>query len=356
MVSTLEEAVDLIAPNGPLRRILTIDGGGIKGAFPAAFLAEVEARIGGPVADYFDLIAGTSTGGIIALGLGLGLTATEILELYEKNGRRIFPHTLGFSLPGVFRAKYAKAALPQILHEAFGNRRLGESRTRLVVPSLNLATEYVHLYKTSHHPGLTKDLHVPVVEVALATVAAPTYFPVHLSPEGVPFIDGSVWARNPLGLAVIEAIGILEWPRDAIRVLSLGCTASHLDITWKSWKQHTSLGATFWAARLADIFMKAQSSSAIVTAQALLGPQNVFRIDPDMSRHHFTLDGVEHVPLLRQLGEKEAAGALPQLAPLFFSEKAPPFTPYHELPAEVPDRPQSLADTSSARPALKDPP
>ncbi len=325
-----------MGPSGGVRRILTIDGGGIKGAFPAAFLAELERQIGGPVVDYFDLIAGTSTGGIIAIGLGLGLTAQEILDLYEKNGRRIFPHSLGFGLRGVFRAKYAQGALPEVLHEIFGDRRLGESRTRLIVPSLNLATEYVHVYKTSHHPGLTKDLNVLAVEVALATVAAPTYFPIHLSPEGVPFIDGSVWARNPLGLAVIEAIGILGWPRESIRVLSLGCTDAHLAVTWKSWKRHTSLGATFWAARLADIFMKAQSSSAIVTAQALLGSQNVFRIDPDMSQHHFTLDGVQHVPLLRQLGQKEGISAFPDLAPVFFREPALRFEPFHQMPSSFP--------------------
>ena len=328
-------------PAGGTRRVLAIDGGGIKGVFPAAFLVELEDQLGEPIADYFDLIAGTSTGGIIALGLGLGLTAKEILELYEKNASRIFPHTRAFALRGIFRAKYAKAALPAVLDEVFGQRLLGESRTRLIIPSLNLASELVHVYKTSHHVGLVNDYKVSAVNVALATVAAPTYFPVHLSPEGVPFIDGSVWARNPMGLAVIEAIGILGWPRDSIRLLSLGCTASHLDVSWESWKKHTSLGAAFWAARLADVFMKAQSSSAVVTANALIGAANVFRIDPDMSQHHFTLDGVQHVPLLRQLGQSEASKAFPILAPVFLQEKAAAFVPCHRLPSPpaTPPRP-----------------
>jgi uncharacterized protein len=331
-VIALGETLQSELTAGGVRRILSIDGGGIKGVFPAAFLADLEERIGQPIGEYFDLIAGTSTGGIIALGLGLGLTAKETLQLYIKNGERIFPHTRGFKLPGVFRAKYAKAALSEILEEIFGQRLLGESGVRLIIPSLNLATEYVHIYKTSHHIGLIKDYKVRAVEVALATVAAPTYFPVHLSPEGVPFIDGSVWARNPTGLAVIEAIGILGWPRDSIRVLSLGCTAAHLEVSWKSWKQHTSLGATFWAARLADVFMRAQSSSAIVTAHSLVGGANVFRIDPDMSQHRFTLDGVQHVPLLRRLGQNEASNAYATLAPVFFQEKAATFVPCHRLP------------------------
>ena len=317
----------------PVRRILTIDAGGVKGAFPAAFLAKLEAQLGGPIADYFDLIAGTSTGGIIAIGLGLGLTAKRILDLYEANCRRIFPSTR-FALPGVFRAKYAKAALSEVLQEVCGARLLGESRNRLIIPSLNLATEQVHVYKTSHHPDLINDFRIPAAEVALATAAAPTYFPVHLSSEGVPFIDGSVWAHNPMAHAVIEAIGVLEWPRESIRVLSLGCTASRLDISWNSWKQHTSLGSMFWAARLAHVFMKAQSSSAVVTAQVLLGRENVFRINPDMSHHRFTVDDVRHVPMLRQLGEEEALNAFPALAPIFFQEKAAPFVPYHTAPSE----------------------
>ncbi len=319
-----------------VRRILTIDGGGIKGVFPASFLAELEAHLGQPIVEYFDLIAGTSTGGIIALALGFGLSARQILELYEKNGRRIFPHTMGFTLPGVFRAKYAKAALPEVLKEVFGDLRLGNSRVRLLIPSLNLATEYVHIYKTSHHPTLVNDYKVPAVEVAMATVAAPTYFPIHLSPDGVPFIDGSVWAVNPAGLAVIEAIGILGWPRESIRILSLGCTTTHLAISWTSWEKHTSLGASFWAARLADIFMKAQSSSAIVTANVLVGAQNVFRIDPDTSQHHLTLDGVQHMPFLRELGQREASAVFDRLASTFFTEKAPAFVPCHRLALAAP--------------------
>jgi patatin-like phospholipase/acyl hydrolase len=78
---------------GPKRfRILSLDGGGIKGAFTAAVLAEWEKRTGRVIVDHFDLIAGTSTGGIIALGLGLGLPAGEILEFYEKQGPKIFPN------------------------------------------------------------------------------------------------------------------------------------------------------------------------------------------------------------------------------------------------------------------------
>ncbi|HZS85831.1 MAG TPA: CBASS cGAMP-activated phospholipase [Stellaceae bacterium] len=322
-----------------MRRILTIDGGGIKGVFPASFLATIEDEIGAPIADYFDLIAGTSTGGIIAIGLGLGLTATELLRWYRETGPRIFPRRGPAGIfGGLLRAKYTNTALREVLSQAYGERYLGESRKRLLIPSLNLAAERVHLYKTSHHPSLVHDYKVPAVEVALATVAAPTYFPIHISPEGVPYIDGSMWARNPLGLAVIEAIGVLEWPREAITILSLGCTSTHLNV---SWQKRISLGASFWGARIADVFMKAQSSSAIATAHALVGSQNVFRISPDTSSYHFTLDGVQHIPLLEKLGHAEALRQFASLRDVFFRTKAEPFEPCHKLePQPAPPLPR----------------
>jgi hypothetical protein len=315
---------------GAMRRILTIDGGGIKGVFPAAFLAALEARIGAPIADYFDLIAGTSTGGIIAIGLGLGITASQLLHLYREQGPRIFPRNNAATrlFRGLLCAKYGNTALRQTLRDAYGERYLGESRNRLLIPSLNLAAERVHLYKTSHHPKLIHDYKVPAIEVALATVAAPTYFPIHMSPEGVPYIDGSMWARNPLGLAVIEAIGVLDWPREKISVLSLGCTSSSLNV---SWQKRISLGASYWGARIADVFMKAQSSSAIATAHSLIGSQNLYRISPDTSSYRFTLDGVQHIPLLEALGREEAERQYERLAGTFFAAKAELFEPCHKL-------------------------
>jgi hypothetical protein len=313
-----------------MRRLLTIDGGGIKGVFPAALLAGLQEELDHPIADYFDLIAGTSTGGIIAIGLGLGHSPGEILQMYCDSASRIFPRRGMRALAGLFGARYANTRLRDVLSEILGDRRLGESRQRLVIPSLNLATEHVHLYKTSHHPILVNDYKELAVEVAMATVAAPSYFPIHISPDGVPHIDGSVWANNPLGLAVIEAIGILGWPRDEIAVLSLGCTSTPLNVSWQS---RVSLGASYWAARISAVFMAAQSSSALVTARALLGPQNVYRISPDTSEHRYTIDGIKHIPSLRRLGYEEARRRLPELRQTFFMTPAEPFEPCHRLPA-----------------------
>jgi patatin-like phospholipase/acyl hydrolase len=161
-----------------MRRILSIDGGGIRGALPASFLATLEDSLGQPVADYFDLIVCTSTRGIIALGLGAGLTANEILSFYETHGPKIFAgNRLLRYLRQIGFSKYDPAPLRNALQVVFENKKLGDSTKRLVIPSLNLDSGEVHVWKTSHHLRLERDYKCTMVEVAMATAAAPTYFP-----------------------------------------------------------------------------------------------------------------------------------------------------------------------------------
>jgi hypothetical protein len=309
-----------------MKRILSIDGGGIKGVVPAAFLAQLEEALGESITHFFDLIAGTSTGGIIALGLGLGLSAADILHFYERLGPAIFAgnrparvlRRLGF-------AKYHAQPLRRALEATFGEQTLGESCTRLVIPSLNLETGEVHLYKTAHHPRFEVDYRERAVDVALATSAAPTYFPTHRSAKGIPFIDGGMWANNPTGLAVVEAVGVLDWPRDAIYVLSLGCTSEPLR---SGLAQSLPLGLGYWATKVADVFMTAQSFSSLGTASVLIGHEHVLRVDPTIDRGRFSLDSAKEIPSLRGLGASEARKALPRVRELFCQTRVEQFVPF----------------------------
>lgn len=307
------------------RRILTIDGGGVKGVFPASFLATVESSLGKPVGSFFDLIVGTSTGGIIAIALGLGLPAKEILEFFEDAGPRIFAgNRLLRFLRRIGLSKYSQRPLRDALQATFGNSLLGDSRVRLVIPSLNLETGEVYVYKTAHHPRFDSDHRERAVDVALATAAAPTYFPTHRSAAGTPLVDGGVWANNPVGAAVVEAIGVLDWPRDSLAVLSLGCTTPPLDVGWG--RRH-GLGMGYWATKLADLFMTAQSSSSLGTAQLLAGHESVTRISPSVGRGRFSLDGISEIRSLKGLGSSEARKALPSIRPVFFFADAAEFRP-----------------------------
>ena len=306
-----------------MKRILAIDGGGIKGVFPASFLATVEDSIGDNVANYFDLIVGTSTGGIIALGLGLGLSAKEILAFYEEFGPHIFGGTRRL---GWFRSKYNSAPLKEALDTCFRKKKLGDSKKRLVIPSLNIENGEVYIYKTAHHPRLERDYKEKAVNVALATTAAPTYFPTHRSAAGTPLIDGGLWANNPIGVAVVEAITVLDWPRDSLKVLSLGCTEP-LNVNWG---RRIPLGKSYWVFKLLDVFMHAQSHGSLGTAKLLAGHDNIIRIAPSVSHGKFSLDRTKEINSLKGLGDSEARNAMPKLREVFFTNPAEPFNAFHQ--------------------------
>lgn len=310
-------------------RILSIDGGGIKGVFPVSFLSSIEDVINDKVANYFDLIVGTSTGGIIALGLGLGLSAKEILEFYEKDGPVIFKgNSIIRFLRHIGISKYNPGQLRYSLQRLFRDWKLGESSRRLVIPSFNIETGEVHVYKTCHHPRFEIDYKENVVDVALATAAAPTYFPTHRSAAGTPLVDGGVWANNPLGFAVVEAITVLGQRRDSLRVLSLGCTNTPLNVKMG---RSLSLGISYWLPKISDIFMAAQSSSSLGIAQLLAGHKNIIRINPIMPKGRFTLDGTKEISSLKGLGSSEARKAIPSLKEIFFKSHVEVFNPYKEL-------------------------
>jgi uncharacterized protein len=305
-----------------MRRILAIDGGGIKGVFPASFLSTVEDALHDRVAKYFDLIAGTSTGGIIALGLGLGLSARQVLEFYETAGPEIFGgNRLLKFLRHVGFSKYNQGPLKNALTSAFGDRRMRDSNSRLVIPSLNLETGEVYVYKTPHHPRLERDGGVRVVDVALATSAAPTFFPTHRSAAGTPLIDGGMWANNPTGMAVVEAIGILEWPRDSLQVLSIGCTTTTVGV---GWGRRYPLGFGYWGLKVVDVFMTAQSSASLGTAQLLASHDRVVRVSPNVGKGRFALDSIGEMASLKGLGDSEARKSLPTLRKAFLNTPAEP--------------------------------
>ena len=221
------------APDRTSRRILSIDGGGIKGTMPASFLASLEEDLERPIGEYFDLIAGTSTGGILAIGLSMGIPARQLLDLYVDRGPAIFGQSGGpwanrlsrrwRSAKHLFTAKHDAADLRTELEQVLGRRRIGDARTRLLVPSWDPDHRGVYIFKTAHHHRLKTDYKRPAIDAAMATAAAPTYFRRHRTTDEVGLTDGGTWSNNPIALAVVEAITLLGWSRSDLHVLSLGC-------------------------------------------------------------------------------------------------------------------------------------
>ena len=320
-----------------MKRILTIDGDGIRGVFPVAFLANLEHDLEQPIGRYFDLISGTSTGGVIAIGLALGMSATEILKLYEDRGPAMFAQTQS-GLPGWlarrFRSskwffwgpKYSSEALRNAMTEAFGGRRLGEARTRLVIPAWHPQTQCVYVFKTAHHPRLKTDYKELAVDAAMGTAAAPTYFTQHITANDVGLVDGGLWANNPTGVAVVEAIAMLGWPADDLKVLSIGCLEDIKNV-------REAYGAAKLAPQLASLFMAGQSHGSLGIAHILTGDPHdrraIYRISQPVPDGFYALDNTKRIRELKDRAFAEARCQKPIVQPEFFNEPAEEFVPIY---------------------------
>jgi len=319
-----------------LFRILSLDGGGIKGAFTASVLAAIEDEIKEPIGEYFDLIAGTSTGGILALGLGFRIPAKKIVEFYRDMGPQIFPVTGRLGIRGLFQqllgTKYSHADLRAALIQVLGDKKFGESKNRLIIPTYDAIGGRIFLFKTAHHPRFRYDIDALAVDVALATSAAPTYFaaspfPTHV---GSSFVDGGVWANNPVLAAIIEAVCFLNVPIDQIDALSIGTTAAPFNIA-----NNRDAGIIKWNVGMINLMFEAQAEAASEQAKLLL-KSRVLRIDVVTKPGEFSLDKAtpNKIAQLMHLGrgaavKREILEAVK--ARFVTASKAPPFVPFYKV-------------------------
>ena len=311
-------------------RILAIDGGGIRGIFPACVLAELEERYlsGSSITRYFDLITGNSTGGIIAIGLGAGLRAAKLRDLYMERGGDVFPPVGPFGkslrfLRGCFKNRYRRDGLEAVLYELLGDRTLGESRARLCIPSCDGRYSDLYVFKTPHHPDYRLDFREKMTKVAAATSAAPTYFRP-LDDGGFTFVDGGLWANNPIMVGLVEAMSCFAVPRERIRILSLGCGDSPFTIS-QAKKTFGGLLA-WWDVVLAA--MRFQSLGAVGQASLLIGADRIVRVEPNISDGSIGLDDWERAAAeLPACAERALEQSGSEIAAIFLQESAEPYTP-----------------------------
>jgi patatin-like phospholipase/acyl hydrolase len=305
-------------------QILSLDGGGIKGIFSAAVLAAIEEDLNTSVIRHFDLIAGTSTGGIIALGLGLGFTPRQLLDFYLEEGGTIFADRRRTGRLRQFtRAKFSASPLVDALKRRFGERKFGDSTKRLVIPAYNLGEDDVYIFRTPHQERLKRDYKVAAWKVALSTSAAPTYFPCAREVDKLRLIDGGVWANNPSMVAIVEAQGTLGIPLSSIRLLSLGTSEAIVNH-----RDALNFGG-FWQWRSAsiDIVLRGQTLAAINHSRFLLGEHNVLRINRVVPDGVLKLDGTTRGDALVAKAAHYSRREMPNIRHTFADHNAPEFRP-----------------------------
>ena len=215
-------------------RVLSLAGGGYLGLFTAVVLAELESRAGEPLGRRFDLIAGTSVGGILAIGLAYEVPMQAMVDLFRQKGRQVFSAralpsgAVGRMLDlsrSVLGPKYSGEALRQALDLELGAYTLADARHHVVVPAVNVTRSLTKVFKTPHSLASRGDEAVRAVDVAMATCAAPGYFPaVRIGPDL--FSDGGMFAVAPDLVALHEVEHFLKVSATRVRMLSIGTATS----------------------------------------------------------------------------------------------------------------------------------
>jgi uncharacterized protein len=271
-------------------KILSIDGGGIRGIIPAVVLAEIERKTGKQISELFDMVAGTSTGGILALGLTkpsldnpnkAEYSATQLIEFYRKEGKRIFQNgqrndSLITKVRDVFKYKYSSQGREDVLTDYFGDVLINKAIKEVLITSYD-TKKRIPIFltsrpeKESRTDNFQKVGNVLMREAAMATSAAPTYFKPYQI-DKLSLIDGGTFANNPAALAIVEAMISFrsrgqEISLDDILVVSLGTGSLSKPYEFDTVKKWGELG---WAKPFIDMSFDGQSSVVDYQLEQLL--------------------------------------------------------------------------------------
>ena len=268
-------------------KVLSIDGGGIRGVIPALILTEIEKRAKTPISKLFDLIAGTSTGGIIALGLTKPneqgepeYEAEQIVDLYAKNGKRIFSRSIWHrtrAMGSLLEEKYPSDEVEEVLHEYFGETLLHEALTNVLVTAYEIERRSPWFFRSSLAVSNPSEFDFPMKKVARATSAAPTYFePLKLEAKGAvdywALVDGGVYANNPTLCGLVEAKTVFG--SDDVLVVSLGTGELTRRLPYEEAKKWGLVG---WARPILDVVFDGVSDTVDFQAKQLCGEGRYYR-------------------------------------------------------------------------------
>lgn len=310
-----------------LIKVLSIDGGGLRGIIPARILIEIEKLTNKPICELFNLIAGTSTGGIIALGLTKPdssgqpeYSAQEIYELYTTKGKDIFPRGFMRSIRSLFfDEKYPASGIENVLKTYFQDTPLKDSLSEVLIASYDIEDSGPLIFRSRTLTGVSVapssidlldyanqgeevDPDVLMRGVARATSAAPTFFePCKLGKHTL--IDGGVMANNPAMLAHVEADS--QHPQSPLLHLSLG--AGRLKGTNLTYKQTRNWGAARWLRPLFTILLVGPGQVTHLEMEHLIPlceDGEYYRLQPWIPKHLEAMDDIRHIPELERIAEE----------------------------------------------------
>jgi patatin-like phospholipase/acyl hydrolase len=258
-------------------RILSLTGGGYRGLFTVQVLDRIEKAIGKPIREHFDLIAGTSIGGIVAIGLAQGMNPATISSAFEKHGKAIFPKPRLFGRWGLTQSRYDANGLAKTIDAVLGETKgkpLSQVKTPLIVTAVDFGAWAPAIFETTGmSPGLEE---TSLRDIALATSAAPTYFPDHVI-DGHSYVDGGLIANAPDTIALMRAIGRYgRMPQD-IDLISIGTAG---ELRWDIPRKPRRRGGLMLIAKdeMVSRTMKAQEALSLDLVESVLGLSYV-RID-----------------------------------------------------------------------------
>lgn len=348
------ETADVLQSSEPIK-VLALNGGGVRGLFTITLLAELESiiekrekRENVKIGDYFDLITGTSIGGILALGLASGKSARELQKTFETSAPDIFPVNR-FRLKKwiqLFYPIYRSEPLYETVKSMIGDdTKFDDLERRVMITSLNLSTGKPKFFKTPHNPMFTLDGEIKLIDAAMATSAAPTYFKPHfISTLNHYFVDGGLVSNNPSFIGVREVLIDMKddfpnaEPKD-VKILNIGTLSENYCISPKTLSKKCSkgyLGLWGMGERLVLITMTANQHLQrfmLLRELKVLGISNNYvEIDetiPNEASSDITLDNASQSSLdaLKGMGKKLGAERYTEVKELndFFLKTAKPF-------------------------------
>ncbi len=276
---------------GSIFRILSIDGGGIRGVFPAQILQEIEEKLGVNLYESFDMITGTSTGAIIAAGVATKMPMRDIVDLYKKHGSTIFQRKkprflfkkLRLKLQPIIHSIYDSQHLKNVLQDVFQQQTLGSIEKPLILPATDIGNGSVHVFKSGYSKEFVRDKDVLVTDAVLASCSAPTFFNPHrLKPYLL--ADGGLWANNPALVATIDARYRLNIQHDNVRVLSIGTGKQNTMYGTDAFKKWGLFNG--WAReKFIEFILSLQSQSTKNYLDLLLGREKILRLDFESDKH-----------------------------------------------------------------------